>query len=684
MSCPLSSFQISNQKVCKACNDSNCLICSDEYTCISCSHDYLLNLTYCVTSCLLNEYYDPNATLCLSCSSNCSSCFASSPASCLSCQSPLYLKGTECKSPCNFQDQCPDLNSTIDVTLLKSFTVKNSFFIVFSRDLEIPSYINLTNLVNLTLDNVDPSLYSYSVESVDGYPDRLLVVISCNASIGLPTASINFTNYSNTYIHGKYNSSFNIGNNTYGLNITLDDIVIPTENPSTFEIKQEATSKTYQGLLGSIISMSVITYLICTKRMSLFWFLTDAMQLLSTLMFLNLNYSIRLLDCFGKMLFFHGFFLFSVGKEFNENSQKFTYFGHEINENYAKNNFVNYYLTVNFIPNGLPPLFVIFLIYMIILFFKMMLFLNKKVFKNDEDKGFWGLVRYVYNTQLFSVLLRAHFVLMYIILISVFFQIENLSFNTSWGKYGLILAVLTLIYYFGFLVYVSTRLCNSKEVYENDELISSYECVFYDLEVFSFLRRNHFLMIQIKKFFVVVVLVIFVQYQMDEKFTVFLIVVQVFSILRYVKWRPFQNFKLSLINVLTEIWVLLVIITVIKIQNTTINNSNGVISNDSLKEIESNGDATASLIILLLGGYFFLYCVIFIYYFCKNIDCICYVCFNIKNDEYQKNAEEDDDKNKSVDNSKISLEHKTNKLKQDYSPVHINVIEVNSAISNKK
>lgn len=294
------------------------------------------------------------------------------------------------------------------------------------------------------------------------------------------------------------------------------------------------------------------------------------------------------------------------------------------------------------------------------------------------------MIRYIYNIQLFSILLRAHFVLMYIILISVFFQIENLSFNTSWSKYGSILAILTLIYYFGFLVYVSTRLCNSKEVYENDELICAYECVFYDLEVFSFIRRNHFLMIQIKKFFVVVVLVVFVQYQMDNKFTIFLIIVQVFSILRYVKWRPFQNFKLSLINVLTEIWVLLVIITVIKIQNTTINISNGVISNDSLKEIESNGDATASLIILLLGGYFFLCCVIFIYYFCKNIDCICYVCFNIKNDEYQKNAEEDDEKNKSADNSKISLEHKTNKLKQEYNPVNIKVIEVNSVISNKK
>ena len=346
-------------------------------------------------------------------------------------------------------------------------------------------------------------------------------------------------------------------------------------------------------------------------------------------------------------------------------------------------------MTANFIPNGLPPLFLILLIYAIIFLFKLILFLNRKVFKYDEEKGLWGLMNYFYNYQLFSILLRAHFVLMYIILISAFFQIENLSFNTSWNKYGSIFAILSLIYYFVFFLYVTTRLCNSKEVYENDELICAYECVFYNLEIFSFLRRNHFLIIQIKKFFVIILLVVFVSYKSDQNFTIFLIIVQVLAIARYIKWRPFQIFKLSLINILTEVWVLLVIITVAKIQNTTIyNDASGAISNDSLKEIESNGDATASLIILLLGGYFFLFCVIFIYYFCKNIDCICYICFNIKNSEYEKNVEEIDDKNKSLDNSKITLEKsEKNKIPKDleYSPVKKKVDdEVSCKTTNKK
>ena len=676
--CPSNTFQNPDSQ-CQLCNDPNCITCSDEYTCKTCNLGYLLNYTSCVNSCFFNEYYDLNITGCLSCSSNCSGCFGPSPSNCLTCSNPFYLKGTECKDPCNFQDPCPVINSTLSVTLGKSLTAKNSFYLIFSQDLEIPSYVVLNNLLNLTVENVDPSFYDYDVETVDGYNDRLVVSLNFNVSMQDPTISLEFTNYSQTYIHGQYNTTFEL-NNLTGLNITLNTILKPSEDQATFAIKQQLTSTTYQSLLGSIVSLSVVTYLINSKRMSLFWFLTDAMQMISTLMFLNLNYSFRLMDCFKKMLFFYGNFLFSVGKEFDENSQTLLYFGHQIYQNYQNDNFYNFLMTENFILNGGPPILFISLIYVLILFFKLVLIMNRKFLEYDDTQGVWRFVNYFYNFHLFSMLIRVHFVLMYIILISAFLQMSNISSNDSLNKAGLGLAILSLIYYVCFFMFVSWKVCNNKEVYENDERISCYNCLFYDLEVLSLVKRNHFIMVQIKKFFICVILVLTVQKKADQVFIYLLIFIQILSILRYVKWRPFQDYKISLINIITEFLVLIVLITVVKIQKTQIGgNTTGAISNDSIEQVENNGDATSTLIILLLGGYFILFCLIFMYYFCKNIECICYVCFNITGENYEKYEEETDAlKNKSGEHSKSSVDNKCEKKAEkdlEYSPVTIEIAE---------
>ena len=675
--CPNKTYH--NDKTCKSCNDLNCFNCSSELVCTQCLPNYSLTSSQkCLINCNPNEYRDSITLFCLSCHSNCSTCFGPLSTNCISCVQPLYLKGTECFHPCNYVVPCPLLNTTIVVNFQNSNTDKQTFYMIFSSALEIPSYVNLNEMFSISIENVDPAYYTYSVNPVVGYNDRFSITITSNVSLQAPLVDVSFTNTSMQYLHGQYNTTIKIDNMT-GYNITLSNIIIPTDSSDTYNVKAQAASKTFDSFIGIIIGMSVVTYLIDTRRMSLFWFLTDAMQTVSMLMFLDLNYSQRLIDFFKSLLFFHGYFLISVGKSYDSTQQKLKYFGKEIYETYQDNNYFQYLYTESFLLNGLPVIIVILIVYAMILILKCFFMWNRYYMIYDELEGFVGWLNYFYNQMLFSILIRIHFLFTYMMILSIFLQFSNFKFDNTFDKAGSMLALLSFFYYIGFHVMI-IKLCNNSKVYLDDELIYAYESLFYNLELFSLIQRNHILITQVKKFLIVFFLIILRKNHSSQMgFVTVLLIIRIICVIRYIKLRPFQAYKLSLINGMTELWICLILIIIIKMGFTSFEGSNGIISSDSLNEIESNGDAAIVLILLLLGGYFILYAIIFIYYFFKHIDCFCYLCFNIDTQKYAEQQEEEEKINKSKTVDEIK-EDKLNKRKKGLDDSKDSALEKSSQI----
>lgn len=658
--CPERTYENVNNKECKDCIDSHCFLCTNDYSCSICDETYFLNIYACVQSCSPHEYYNSSLRACLECEASCYNCYGSLSTNCISCKEPLYLKGSQCLHPCNFQSPCPVLNTTIVVSLQKSSTEKRAFFLVFSKDLEIPYYLNLNSMIDVDIENLDASDFSYSVDRVEGFNDRLKIKIYLNFSAQNPTVHLEFTNYSKTYLHGEFNTTFRLDNFT-GYNISLETFIKPTEDTQVAQSKQKATSNSFDGLVGAVLALSIFSFLLNAKRLSLFWFLVDAMQLLTTIYFLNLNFSQRLKDCFKQMLFFHAFFFMNIGKKYDENTQTLKYFGREIYQPYSEKNYFQIFMSEKFLVNVFPALLIIGFSYFLILIFHLLINYNSRLFKFSEENPIWKLMHYIYGFFLFSLLIRVHFFFLYIIMIAIFLQFSHGTFETSFDSWNFVSALFILIYYGLFLAYIEWKIINKREIYEDMIGMEMYDPLFNALEVFSFVRRNHYIIIQFKKLLIVFLLA--VCENSPKVFLAFLIILQVLSVLRQGKWRPFVLMKITLVNIITDLWVLMAVITLMKIASNDLGNAT-LISDDLIKAVESSGDATIVIIIVLLGVYFVLFSLMTLYLMYKNLDCLCYVCFNINANEFENEGKEEEE---NEDNPHLSHQEDSKNLSLDKS-----------------
>ena len=170
-----------------------------------------MNATTCVQNCYQHEYYSPSHKLCLACHNVCLTCFGPESNNCISCQNPyFYLKGTVCVSRCKDSVSCDIPSNNLTITLEKSEFEPNIFFLFFSQAVQIADYMNLDQLINITLLGVDPKTYTYTVQKVSDKDNTLLIDIITQASIKSPIVYFNFTSISQTYIRDQYNNSFSL------------------------------------------------------------------------------------------------------------------------------------------------------------------------------------------------------------------------------------------------------------------------------------------------------------------------------------------------------------------------------------------------------------------------------------------------------------------------------------------
>ena len=622
--------QIQNN-ICLDCVDPHCQTCGSETSCLTCQPPYILNQNKCDINCPIGAYYNSILTGCNNCNYNCSSCYGPGNDNCLTCIDGFYLKGTVCLQTPSCGAGAGKCQTSIDISLVKSAFIPSNFYIIFSQPVDIPNYVNLTELININITGVDKSAFTYSVNTVNGKPSSLLVNLTVNSSIKNPLVSVNFTDYAYKYVKGAYNTSFILNttsNASNVFNLTLDSILVSPESPDTIDTKKKITYDSFISFSYLLLSFSIGTYILNTKRMSIFWYFTDFIQLVSLMIFLTLNYDDRFIAFLQLLFVYHANFIAFLGKSVNEITGQVLYFGYVMNSDFQTisngGNFVKFLGTGCFIANGLNAFLYIVIINLSIILLKFILKLHEKYSISDESAGFFWIVKYFYDRVLFSILIRAVQFFFYLIILSVFIQFYSIDMTNESNKYGILTSVLALMYYIAFFVWLSKTIVNNPAVYESKENRENYESIFHDIEVKYFIQRNHFILTHIKKFIIVIAMTLMLKNV--NGFVSLLIVLQVASAMRYVKYRPFQSHKMNLLNFLTEVFLMTIFATLLKISDNTNSQQDGdvIISVDSVSSTIQAGDAIISLCFIVLVMFTVVAFILALYYIGKNIECLCF------------------------------------------------------------
>lgn len=104
--CPSGLYSNTTTKKCEACH-SYCVQCNGPTSanCSSCNSGFYLKQPVassktCIQTCSSGQYGDVNTKQCVTCHSNCQSCFDVGNTACYVCNAPYYLEGTTCSSVC--------------------------------------------------------------------------------------------------------------------------------------------------------------------------------------------------------------------------------------------------------------------------------------------------------------------------------------------------------------------------------------------------------------------------------------------------------------------------------------------------------------------------------------------------------------------------------------------------------
>ena len=640
--CPVKTYESNNHSTCIECSIPNCFLCSSAEKCTQCMDGHMLSSYKCVNNCDESQFLNVLSNECSNCSMECSLCFGPDPNSCLACASSYYLKGTTCKSSCEEENECPLIKDQeiFDYVLVKSDYDPTNFYMMFSTNVEIPQYVNLNQLLNISIDNVDPTDYNYTVEKVDNKQDSLLIKVSMKASVKSPVVHVELTENSKDYIKGPHNTTLIITNSTTGNNITLNTILISSESKDTKEIKKDITNGTFVSFSYLFLTFCIATYCFDPKRRSIFWFLTDFMQVVSLLIFFKLNYDDRFVTFLQLLFVYHADFIAFLGKKVNSTTGEVSYFdrvlNNKIKDNEFGNNFSKYLGTNIFIANGLNAFLIILSIIILIIVIKVYIIVHKKINKNENTGGIFGIVKYFYEYFLFSIFIRVNQFFFYLIMTATFVQFYSLDIRNKYNIQGILLSISALIYYLCFFCWLSRKVVNNKETYLNEEERWKYDSVFHFADVNHFFSRNHFILLHIRKF--LIVLGISTLIDNVRLLVIYLLVIQIVAMLRFAKFRPYTSFRMNCLDFVKEFAFFIIICILFKIQQVTEEQQNGgtVISPESQNSIVQAGDAIISFTFIVLVFYSIVGGLLLLFYVIKNIDCVCFFLM------HQKMPEEDE------------------------------------------
>lgn len=562
--CPKNYFKNNETQVCTLCNNSQA------------------NFSVCMNSCLEKEYYNSINLTCSSCHENCSNCFGPEARNCLNCKSGMILKGSECVLIQTTTDD-PE-KEKLYVSLRKSKTNYEQFYITFSSEVFLPNYFNLDAMISLNVKNAPNNSYTYNVTRTE-QNDEFLVTMNFQESCLEPIVEMNITEMAKSYILSQFNSNVTIqtlNETSKFLNISMGSVIVSTSSKEEIETNKKVTSSTFESLGGAMIIMIALCYFMNTKRMSFFWHFCDSMQIISFFLFCQYNYTTIFSSFFEKVFLYHASFIVFIGKKIDTTGNIF-YFGKIITDaNYDNTNFYKYLGTSSFMVNGFQALTFIFLFIMITLFFKLFLYAYDRYFSSidDDENLFIGSIRYIDENCMISLVGRMSAFFFNIVMLSAFIQFYHFSTKNNFDSVSLFFGVVGLIYYLVYFIYISRAYINNAEIYKDEEYLYRYDCFFNGLESEIYYKRNYFLFIHLKKFLIILTLISTIY--SPKSYLIFLAMIETGFMLYFLLLRPFKFISLNIINFLTELFMLVMTCIFFKI-NTINSDQKGAITSESVE-----------------------------------------------------------------------------------------------------
>ena len=658
--CPNGYYSDNITMTCIACQIgcSSCIKKQD--FCQNCQNNWIFFENKCLDSCFDGYYYNPFNKNCEKCSEKCLSCYGPLEINCLTCFNGYFLKGSQCS-------RTPDnTNKTLDFTIFQTFSQKTQFYIVLSEGVFVPYSINLSKILEIDVVGMNTSLYSYSLDWMSNNNKTLLASIYFIRSIYRPEIILKFNNFSDIYLKDPYNNSFII-NLTNTKTLILDSYYLQS---SGLDGQLLLITEYFNAIFYITLFLNVISFLFNPRRESLVWYIIDAFQLAAYSKFIEIEFPSNLWKFLQNLMFYNlDFFLFS-GKKVNENDQ-ISYFTININENTDRDNVYQTLGNTSFLINGAHAFYLIMGLWLCYFLLKITLnFFRFKDLNDNKERAILKTFDQIHRNVYFSFNLRVS--IFFLNAISFGFLINFKYFLNSQHIISLIISIFALIYT-TILLYKCYRIVNNPLVFNDYEQISHYLTLFKDVSLLNKLTRNHIMIISMKKVLNIFVLVVFGNYPLIA--ISFLLFIQILSVVRYVKYLPFQSRFINVISFITNLCTLAFIASFFRlIYLYSFIKESTLIDEDLVSDYYNSGFVSISFIFML--NVIYLCITIFVFFnTCENnLDCICFFLLEEKKieDEIQlieNKGEENVDISEDGKKIEVNLSENKEKLIHKFSNI---------------
>ena len=249
----------------------NCLVCSTKTACKVCITGYfLLNSTYCVSSCPNGFIQNDQTQACDLCDATCQTCSVEVDK-CTSCFTPYILDGSSCIPPHG--------NSPPTATIRSSSVDSQTFILTFSSPMSLTAE---TLSQNIQFSITDMNTTDYYLLNITKQSDDITFKITFNFTI-----SIGVENLTATFTNKKVITDKN------GLITNQDSVSTPTI-PFTYFTPGEIAATQAITSVGSTVSTtalsSTIGMFLAGGAGGLLWAFLGLFQIINYLLYLNVNY----------------------------------------------------------------------------------------------------------------------------------------------------------------------------------------------------------------------------------------------------------------------------------------------------------------------------------------------------------------------------------------------------------
>ena len=582
----------------------------------NCPEDYRFFEGACMLCASISEYIYPN------CSDICGTGVLYNFTNNLQCNDGNLITGDGCSATCQVEpnykcirynqttpDKCFDISPlTMSIVLTSS---ANLMYLQFNRPImnysientSIP--LNFTDLIQITLDKLTPNNYNYNIQIYDTRTLKVQFLYSVSFSNIMVFVNVSQTN--SLQIRDENNITFSgfdqqiitNYNNTNSNSVILNDtfstyIYQPDEiHDQINEIYQATMITSYSSFLFSSLPFFWLNLL------QFLWFMLDSMQISNFFLYLNVylpENAVKILGMFAQanLYFLSDFFNYAFGMHLNTNS-----LNNQINPSIeAPEKFNDFGISSLFLKNAGGFVVIIIFLYFCYGLLKLLSYLQKKKFQKQYIENFLLTVKKYFKHP---VLLRIQSIFFLSLCLATCLQFRSFSTLSTHYFYNYIFCFFSFIYIVWLFIMIFKISNNEFTYFQDKSYLTYYSTVFKESNLEILLGRNYFLLINIKKLILAMVVVFLYDYPYVE--ISLLLAGELLSIYIVFKESLFKSKWMNIFVRFSEImfFLALIIVLAMEIYSQNYLNQSGELPQEYVDTLNALGWVLVAFVLSIIG-----------------------------------------------------------------------------------